>query len=289
MREDTDQHIPKALVPACLEAATSNSHSGPHKHIGKLALVGIGLVLALPIGRIARHESSSLPSPTQPLYRAEKDQPFDAPAENQPRKVYPYSVIPGGVISAEELTAKLQADPIARLHYSDFRANRAVLTYARFTRESAYVSYRSGNRIFWTSKRVHIAPTETVLTDGKSFARTRCGNRLSETPQQPTAANEPTEEALLYTPPPVSHSLIQLPANLEFAPPLRLHEIYKLPTVSTVAVLDEVSSRTSVITTRNLTPIGNAPEPASIVFLLSGGLLIGFARFRAIRPRRTPK
>ena len=39
---------------------------------------------------------------------------------------------PGGVTSAEELVTALKLDKIAARHYSNFRADKAVLTYGAF-------------------------------------------------------------------------------------------------------------------------------------------------------------
>jgi hypothetical protein len=60
----------------------------------------------------------------------------------------------------------------------------------------AYVSYRMGDRIYWTRKKLLIPEGELVLTDGVHFARTRCGNRLSLTPGAETRDDEPSEAAL---------------------------------------------------------------------------------------------
>jgi hypothetical protein len=60
-----------------------------------------------------------------------------------------------------------------------------------------YVSYRKADQVFWTKTRHKIPKGETVLSDGQSLARVRCGNRLSPKPQAPIASEqEPTEEAL---------------------------------------------------------------------------------------------
>jgi hypothetical protein len=116
--------------------------------------------------------------------------------------VYPYSVIPGGVHSDAEFQAVLQRDPVIAAHYSDFRSNSA-----HFLRLSAskqvYVSYRLGDRIFWTRKKVTLRAGETLLTDGSHFARTRCGNRISEVPLGPASPAEPPTEVLDHPLPPV--------------------------------------------------------------------------------------
>lgn len=128
-----------------------------------------------------------------PLYWTDVDIPVSAEASAQ-RAVYPYSVIPGGVVSSKELTAALHRDSVAAAHYSDFRASSARIMRLPKTRQ-VYVSYRLGDRVFWTSKRVTLAAGETILTDGSHLARTRCGNRISEVPG-PTSPAEPPLQAM---------------------------------------------------------------------------------------------
>jgi hypothetical protein len=59
-----------------------------------------------------------------------------------------------------------------------------------------YVSYRIGNDVFWTKHRLTLPKGETMLTDGRAMARTRCGNRVSALPSKPNALVEPTTEEL---------------------------------------------------------------------------------------------
>ena len=62
----------------------------------------------------------------------------------------------------------------------------------------AYVSYRKNNSIFATRKQLRIPKGELVLTDGTHLARARCGNRLSDTPAEPTSAQEePTPDLMM--------------------------------------------------------------------------------------------
>ena len=56
---------------------------------------------------------------------------------------------------------------------------------------TAYVSYRIGNKVYWTRHRVTLKKGETLITDGKITARSRCGNRVEEVPQQATSSAEP--------------------------------------------------------------------------------------------------
>lgn len=153
------------------------------------------------------------------------------------RPVYPYSVIPGGVRDVHELKWAVAHDPIVAAHYAGFNFARARLVQLAFTR-SVFVSYRIGNRVYWTRHRVRLQKGETVITDGRMTARTRCANRVEETPQQATAQNEPpaarfdqpTLPALgtaQATPPvPFESSLVNrqpLP-GLGPAPPLNLYD-----------------------------------------------------------------
>ena len=112
------------------------------------------------------------------------------------RPVYPYSVVPGGVEDVKELKWVAEHDPIVGAHYAGFdyaRAQVVRLTLAR----TVYVSYRIGNRIYWTRRRVRLHKGEKLITDGRMTARSRCANRVEETPQQQeSSAVEPTPETL---------------------------------------------------------------------------------------------
>lgn len=111
------------------------------------------------------------------------------------RLVYPYSVVPGGVKTAAELAEAAAHDPDVALHYArfDFRRARLVRLVAD---QKMYVSYRKGGRILWTKKPHLIRAGETVITDGKVTARTRCGNRLAAEPKGITEAEGPSEAQL---------------------------------------------------------------------------------------------
>lgn len=106
------------------------------------------------------------------------------------RRLYPYSVVPGGVQNVEELRRAMANDPLVAKLYANFDLSRAhVIRLAKS--EEVYVAYRLDGRIYWTKRRLLLRAGETVITDGKHEARTRCGNRVSETPMQPAAPNEP--------------------------------------------------------------------------------------------------
>ena len=112
-----------------------------------------------------------------------------------PVRVYGHSVIPGGVRGSSELTSALARDKIARAHYKDFDAANARVVHVKSAR-LVHVSYKMDNNIYWTKKKVLLAKGETLLTDGKSFVRARCGNRIAALPQLMVSNKEPAPEIL---------------------------------------------------------------------------------------------
>jgi hypothetical protein len=110
--------------------------------------------------------------------------------QHRERPVYPFSIIRGGAYNANELKVALQTDPLVAQHYEDFRQNEVRFVKLRNDRR-AYVSFRLKGKIYWTRNRIRLSQGETLLTDGENYARARCGNRVSETPRQPTTSEEP--------------------------------------------------------------------------------------------------
>jgi hypothetical protein len=96
-----------------------------------------------------------------------------------PRPVYPYSVVPGGVGDVNELKWVAEHDPIVGAHYAGFNYARAQVVRLTLAR-TVYVSYRIGNHIYWTRRRVKLHKGEKLITDGRITARTRCANRVEK-------------------------------------------------------------------------------------------------------------
>jgi hypothetical protein len=109
------------------------------------------------------------------------------------RRVYPYSVVDGGVHSIQELRSAIWRDPVVAKHYSNFKLDSARVIEAKAGRDF-HVSYRIGDEIFWTKKRLKVAKSEKLITDGTTFTRTRCANVLSEVLPGKTSPVEPTPE-----------------------------------------------------------------------------------------------
>lgn len=128
------------------------------------------------------------------------------------RPNYPYSVIPGGVYTPDELRQAIAKNPELRQHYAgtDISALRLVNNTAE---RHAYVSFRANNALFWTTKKLRIAPGEVLLTDGHVFIKTRCGNRLSDNPM--VKSGTPSIPVAVLSPPPLTEETV---AGVEFTP-----------------------------------------------------------------------
>jgi hypothetical protein len=55
----------------------------------------------------------------------------------------------------------------------------------------AHVSYRLGDKVYWTKKPVQLPANEPVMTDGTTTIRERCGNLISMEPLAPASEEEP--------------------------------------------------------------------------------------------------
>ena len=119
----------------------------------------------------------------------------DLPSAFVGRPLFPFSVVPGGVVSTRELINAMSNDPMIARHYAGFDVRAARIVMLRQDLR-AYVSYRIGGDIYWSKKQITLHKNETVITDGNIVARTRCGNRVSETFQLPISTREPSPEAL---------------------------------------------------------------------------------------------
>ncbi len=117
--------------------------------------------------------------------------PMTAVATEEKRKIYPYSIVPGGALTVAE-ARRAMSDPAVRDHYAgvDLTKLKQVALTAGI---SGYVSYRFGDKIYWTSNQVHLKAGEKVFTDGQHIVRGRCLNCYSAHPMMPIRPREPTE------------------------------------------------------------------------------------------------
>lgn len=153
--------------------------------------------------------------------------------EQVKRKVYPYSIVPGGAQNLHEAKVAM-SDPAVKAHYADF--NLGQLRQEKLTANlKGYVSYRWGDQIYWTAKKITLRAGEVVYTDGTHIARGRCLNCYSALPMAPIRPQEPSEKVLdvAIEMPTTVYSFPQLPL---FAPVLPVPPGELTPTVPVLPV-----------------------------------------------------
>jgi len=170
----------------------------------RLVLGGLVVVTLAGIGALTQYSRQK--SENAKVTGRAQDIPIVPAVLSSDREYFPYSIIPGGVRSTEELREAIKNDPVVAKHYADFDVN-----HVRFERLQKpmlmHVSYRIGSNVFWTRRTLHIKAGETILTDGVNCARGRCGNRMSETlgktfvPPMEELTEESFDTPALGTPP----------------------------------------------------------------------------------------
>ena len=187
--------------------------------------------------------------------------------------VYPYSVVPGGIRSVQELKNAVANDPVVSAQFAKFQFAHARII--RLDRDrTIHVSYRRGRSTsYWTNRQLKLAKGETLITDGVQAARTRCGNMVSETVSEsaaetvaaPVSPNEPPAQDF-DTPVESSGALQEFDGDDPF------------PEIQFAPLSDLPSAELSV--TAGKAPAANGSEPA--LFFLLG------SRWTDSVSRRTP-
>jgi hypothetical protein len=197
----------------------------PYRFLAALTVTTLAAVALVSPNILARHSVRSTPQPAwdritppAPTVAFTPLQVLPPELEGTRRPVYPYSIVPGGIENSGELKTAIQGDPVVAAHYSDFEISRAR-TMRLDQARPVYVSYRLGDKVFWTTKKLILASGETLITDGTHQARTRCGNRVSETPQLPVSKEQPSLKALEIPLDPALVSELESPPILPMAPP----------------------------------------------------------------------
>ena len=125
------------------------------------------------------------------------------------RRVYPYSIVPGGVTNNAEVQ-QARSNPLVDKHYAGTASweTSKVLFPTR-----AYVSLLKNGHIQWSPATIQAG--EDVLTDGTHLIRVRCCNRIVFT-RPPPDSIVPPEDVLV---PPTTTSFVPpVPPNEYFAP-----------------------------------------------------------------------
>lgn len=179
------------------------------RNVGKLLCAAVALALLLWLGVFARTQFRHLrvSNIAHSMFAGRRAKTH--PGGDRTGKIYPFSVVPGGVYSSEELARSRRIDPVVAKHYAGFGDSVSVQKTVQDT--YMYVSYRKEDKVYWTKTKHRISRGEYVVTDGKSFARARCGNRLSPVPQEPVMdAGEPGDDRLDKPEPPSDMYLASL-------------------------------------------------------------------------------
>lgn len=171
------------------------------------------------------------------------------------RPNYPFSIVPGGLYSRSELTGWLARDPVVARHYDGFGAQEARFV-ATGQDAFAYVSYRRGDLVFWTRRRLRIPKGELLLTDGTHFARARCGNRVN--PELPPGARIETNYPPELELPPFSMPLFRAGAIGSYTPPEAIPE---LPLLAKTIPMFPVPVPVSTETAPDMVPPGQILLP----------------------------
>ena len=190
------------------ESVAHRRGNGPsHSHARvKLFVLLLFAATAVITWQLAHRQSdpdlSYLPSQTAPVPLPQstaataQDSPLagNSATHGQNRLVYPYSIIPGGIHTLADLKLAVANDPVVARQFEGFNFQKARLVQVA-QKESMFVSYRIGQKVYWTRKKIALHPGETLVTDGNITARTRCGNRIAKTPIDTGSPLEPPEEA----------------------------------------------------------------------------------------------
>jgi len=153
-----------------------------------VALCIAGVSVATTAQRVRQHRIATAPEPAQDVWGF--DDIADSPAAQPARPVYRYSVVPGGVYSATELSEAIKRDPVVDAVYRTV-SERGVRSETVPANRLAYMSYRIGDQIYWSKHQIALHRGEAILTDGVTTIRGRCGNGISLDPMLPTSEEEP--------------------------------------------------------------------------------------------------
>ncbi len=197
------------------------------------------------------------------------------------RRVYPYSVIPGGVRDSAELLQALSRDPVVAGHYADFDAGASHLVRVQDARE-VHVSYRIDDKVYWTAKKIVLKRGEALISDGQSQARARCGNRVSVEPQEPTSAEEPPADVFDIPNIPINEELVvatgtinpePVPLLEEMRPPLALDFPALLPLADSSIIPGYLPYGPQLYSTQPTLfaepEISEVPEPGTLILVAS--------------------
>lgn len=230
-------------------------------------------------------------------------------------KVYPYSIIAGGVHNKQQFEEAMRTDPVAAAHYADFNAAKFHIVKLQHA-EAEYVSFRVGDNVYWTSHKVLLRKGSELISDGTHLGRTRCGNRISRTPRLPNYNHEPSARELntpvvpavatkaFYAAAPMIPGVSRPVGSIPNAPlppgpgptelassspsgytPFTGTPLYPAPPVGCPSGTDSIGGRCSTVRNKppHDTPNAPTPEDSTWVLFLTGGAVLVAAAIRRKR------
>jgi hypothetical protein len=244
------------------------------------------------------------PSPMRLNETDAKSQDYASFIASRPsRPSYLYSVVSGGIANAEELRQAMDRDPVVAREFAGFDFQRAHLVQVS-EKQSMNVAYRVGDKVYWTRKKVALHPGETLISDGKIVARTRCGNRIAMAALGPPGLTDPVAadfDQPIFSNDMVTHEVLPQPeiyadalpvvppvgaiahdaTTAKHAVPFFMLPLFALPGGAAAPVFGSPSGSGGGVRT----PLAVAPEPGELI-LLSTGLVGVIWKVRKSRRKR---
>jgi len=195
---------------------------------------------------------------------------------------FPLSVVPGGFQSVSELQILADSDPVVRAAMAGFDWKTARI-YALDKDWKCFVTFRIGDQILWTTKKIFLPRGTSVLSDDKGHTLLlRCGNQVSFIPQEP--AQEPPVDLTtpVTTAPPV------------YLPPTQTADLFPPERFDAPAMISFDAPKEPIYY-GGFVPVGGccigfpsaktppvaAPEPSTLASMTVGiAALVGFALVR---------
>ena len=222
--------------------------------------------------------------------------PLEANRKRPARVVYPYSVVPGGVKSVEELKNAIASDPVVSADYAAFDLSNARII--RLDRDrSMHVSYRLGSQVYWTKEELKLDKGETLITDGVHMALTKSGNMISESVSEPVLLNEPSVQEMDT---PLGSQVTDLQTASDVPPDIPVTQIpgINMPPIEIAPPLPAIENDPGILLPPGPpgvpswpapplpTHVVSVPEPRILVLLLIGFIALVLLRRRGTHRSR---